>query len=121
MFSAFTRKSTPREWVDKGEEFMKLKMYTQAVKCFKTAGDSRMEDVAHAYQHYKIASTLSQNSPQWKEELFQATLKFLEAKKTKEAAKCLETAKQFDLAAELYEKREQVSIKDNSLISLFMS
>ncbi|VDI43180.1 Hypothetical predicted protein [Mytilus galloprovincialis] len=104
---SFTRKSTPREWVDKGEEFMKLKMYTQAVKCFKTAGDSRMEDVAHAYQHYKIASTLSQNSPQWKEELFQATLKFLEAKKTKEAAKCLETAKQFDLAAELYEKREQ--------------
>ncbi|XP_063425387.1 TPR and ankyrin repeat-containing protein 1-like [Mytilus trossulus] len=104
---SFTRKSTPREWVDKGEEFMKLKMYTQAVKCFNTAGDSRMEDIAHAYQHYKIASTLHQNSPQWKEELLLATLKFLDAKKIKEAAKCLETAKQFDLAAELYEKREQ--------------
>ncbi|CAG2222141.1 TPR and ankyrin repeat-containing protein 1 [Mytilus edulis] len=77
----FTRKSTPREWVHKGEEFMKLKMYTQAVQCFNTAGDSRMEDVAHAYQHYKIASTLSQNSPRWNDELLQATLKFLEAKR----------------------------------------
>ncbi|CAC5364350.1 unnamed protein product [Mytilus coruscus] len=104
---SFTRKSTPREWVDKGEEFMKLKMYTQAAQCFKTAGDSRMEDMAHAYQHYKTASIQPQNSPHRKDELLQATLKFLETKKTKEAAKCLETAKQFDLAAKVYIKRQQ--------------
>ncbi|XP_052085613.1 uncharacterized protein LOC127723124 [Mytilus californianus] len=104
---SFTRKSTPREWIDKGEEFMKVKMYTQAAQCFNTAGDSRKESIAHAYQHYRIASLQSQNSPRRKSELYQATLKFLEARKTKEAAKCLEMAKHFDLAAQLYEKRQQ--------------
>lgn len=85
-------------------------MYIQAAKCFNTAGDSRKEDIAHAFQHYKNAILKSPNSSERKDGLYQATIQFLKANKTKEAAKCLEIAKHFELAAKVYEKREQVRI-----------
>lgn len=107
---AFTSKSSPTEWIATGERFMQKKMYIQAAQCFNTAGDSRKEDIANAFQNYKNAILKSPNSPERKDELYQATINFLKARKTKEAAKCLETAKHFDLAARVYEKRQQVSI-----------
>lgn len=88
---------------------MQKKKYILAAQCFNTAGDTRKEDIAHAYEHYRNATLKSQNSSKKKDDLYLATIKFLKARKTKEAARCLETAKHFDLAANVYEKRQQVS------------
>ncbi|XP_071123075.1 TPR and ankyrin repeat-containing protein 1-like [Mytilus edulis] len=102
----FTVKSTPAEWTASGEELMKRDLYEQAAQCFKMAGCIYKEELAYAYLHYKNARKKIQNSSEMREELYQATLKFLKLKRTKEAAKCLAMAKHYDLAAEIYEKKQ---------------
>lgn len=87
---------------------MKRDLYEQAAQCFKMAGCIYKEELAYAYLHYKNARKKIQNSSEMREELYQATLKFLKLKRTKEAAKCLAMAKHYDLAAEIYEKRQRV-------------
>ncbi|XP_076107040.1 uncharacterized protein LOC143075492 [Mytilus galloprovincialis] len=103
----FTVKSTPAEWTASGEELMKRDLYEQAAQCFKMAGCIYKEELAYTYLHYKNARKKIQNSSEMREELYQATLKFLKLKRTKEAAKCLAMAKHYDLATEIYEKRQR--------------
>lgn len=87
---------------------MKRDLYYQAAQCFKTAGCIYKEELAYAYLHYENARKKIQNSSEMREELYKATLKFLKLKRTKEAAKCLAMAKHYDLAAEIFEKRQRV-------------
>jgi hypothetical protein len=45
-FEAFATKSTPQEWIERGEDLMKRELYERAAACFKTAGDDKREKIA---------------------------------------------------------------------------
>ncbi|CAG2203732.1 TPR and ankyrin repeat-containing protein 1 [Mytilus edulis] len=102
---SFICESTPREWIAEGEKYMQKKN----ISWLHNASILQVtQEKKTSHMHMNITEMPPSNLKivqKKKDELYLATIKFLKARKTKEAARCLETAKHFDLAANVYEKK----------------
>ncbi|CAC5423625.1 unnamed protein product [Mytilus coruscus] len=101
---SFAKPSLEEDWIKRGEEFMRNHLYSFAADCFKKGGDEKKEKLADAFIHYEQAR---QNPKEMRKSFYKSAELFLELGKYTNAGKCLENTKDFRLAAQLYEKRNQ--------------
>ncbi|XP_052214395.1 TPR and ankyrin repeat-containing protein 1-like isoform X2 [Dreissena polymorpha] len=105
--TVFAEKSSPADWLRRGEDFMRHSLYTVAAKCFGMGGDHEREKVALAHGQALLASRLKDKPRQMRDEFLHAAELYLECNKPPKAALCLQNAKERGLAAELFEKLGQ--------------
>ncbi|KAL3888631.1 hypothetical protein ACJMK2_000996 [Sinanodonta woodiana] len=101
---AFAEKSSPADWIQRGEYFMKNALYEVAAKCFGMAGEPLKQKVALAHQRAHVASQLKDNPQAMCEEFMKAAEMYLECDRPANAARCLYNAKERELAAQIFEK-----------------
>ena len=109
----FAERSSPEEWRKRGDEFYKLGLYRVAAKCYYKSGDTLKEKMSLAQQKALDAAQLRHNPRKLRDEFLYAAEDFLECGLTAEAAKCLNNAREFLLAAQLYEKMGKVSVQSH--------
>ncbi|XP_065937230.1 TPR and ankyrin repeat-containing protein 1 isoform X2 [Magallana gigas] len=104
----FAEVSSPEEWIETGEKFMKKSLFNTAATCFREAGEFEMEKIAKCHQKALDASKMIEYPAQMQELFLSAAHDFLECEHPLEAGKCLENAKELSLAADLYRKTNMV-------------
>ncbi|XP_041361943.1 TPR and ankyrin repeat-containing protein 1-like [Gigantopelta aegis] len=87
--SVFAETSSAADWEKRGDDIMKRCLYDVAAKCYKMAGHERKEKIATASSGYGFEIT------------------FLECDMLTEAALCLRNVKEYELAAQVFEKSGQ--------------
>ncbi|KAL4228783.1 TPR and ankyrin repeat-containing protein 1 [Mactra antiquata] len=105
--TVFAEKSSPADWIKRGEDFMKHSLYTVAAKCFSMGGEREKEKIALAHGQALAASRLRDNPKRMHEEFMCAAELYLQCNKPVKAALCLQNAKEKELAAGLFEKLGQ--------------
>ncbi|KAL3888629.1 hypothetical protein ACJMK2_000994 [Sinanodonta woodiana] len=96
--------SSPADWIQRGEDFMRKSQYKMAAQCFGTAGDPLKQKVALAHQRALDASGMKDNPRAMCEEFMKAAELYLECDLPSDAARCLHNAKERELAAQIFEK-----------------
>ncbi|XP_013405370.1 TPR and ankyrin repeat-containing protein 1 [Lingula anatina] len=100
----FACTSTAEEWVKRGDYFYNHKLYQVAAKCYRRGGEEVLERMSLAQARALSAERLRENPHKLKQEFLLASEEFLQCSMPSEAAKCLYNAKEFLLAARLFEK-----------------
>ena len=123
--SMFAEKSSPEEWEKRGDEIMNRSLYDVAAKCYAMAGATHKQNIAIAHQRALKASNLRSQPRQMRDAFLKAAIVFLECHKDLEmssstlpmrfslvtkAGRCLQNAREFHLAALVFEKNGQVSL-----------
>ena len=107
----FVEESTPDEWVTRGDEFFRRNLFDVAMKCYSNGGDTHKEKKALAYK-LAFEALRSQAESDKKGHLYLRTaVIFIEINAISEAAWCLVKAKEYKLAAQLFEKLGKVISK----------
>ena len=88
-------KSTPKQWKDKGNNFMEKKLYELAAQCFDKSGDKDLYYFAKGFSHSKDARRKENQLEQEKCYLLAAEA-FLQSKSYSEAATSLFDAKYYE-------------------------
>ncbi|XP_053381233.1 TPR and ankyrin repeat-containing protein 1-like [Mercenaria mercenaria] len=103
----FVEESSNHDWIQRGDYFMKNRLYGVAAKCFRRGGDQKKQVLAEAHDKALMASRKKDKTKEIKdmrvEFLFAAEM-YLNCQHLPEAAKCLSNAKEAKLAAALYKK-----------------
>ncbi|XP_053381229.1 TPR and ankyrin repeat-containing protein 1-like [Mercenaria mercenaria] len=106
----FVEKSSMQDWIQRGDYFLKKRLYSVATKCFRKGGDHKKEMLAQANDRALVASRRRYKVKEFREMkadfLFAAEM-YLKCEHLSEAAKCLGNAKEVKLATDLYEKLGQ--------------
>lgn len=100
----FAEKSTPEDWVKRGDEMMGRCLYEVAAKCYRMGDNETKEKIAQAHNQALKASRMKDNPKKMKEEFVFAAEKFLESGHDNKAALCLQNAREYELAATVFEK-----------------
>ncbi|KAK7480873.1 hypothetical protein BaRGS_00027874 [Batillaria attramentaria] len=123
--SMFAEKSSPEEWVKRGDEIMARSLYDVAAKCYAMAGDVRKQNIAIAHQRALEASHLRAQPRQMREAFLKAAILFLECHAklslqpeslacrynlVMKAGRCLQNARENYLAAQVFEKNSQPEV-----------
>lgn len=108
----FAEESTPVDWVSQGDTFMVRRLYDDAAKCYRIAGDIQKEKSSMAHSRAVKAVGLKNNPRAMKNEYITAAEEFIDCdlgpEIDKKAALCLQYAKEYELAGMAYEKCEEV-------------
>ena len=105
----FAKQSHSQEWRERGDMFLKRKLYHLSAKCYAKSGDAINEKESLAYQRAVDAARLKHNDPRRRDEFLFAAEDFLECRRASETAACLNNAREFSLAAQMYEKMGKVN------------
>ncbi len=105
----FAEKSTPEDWVKRGDEMMGRCLYEVAAKCYKMGLHENKEKIALAHNQALKASRMKDNPKKMREEFVFAAEKFMESEHDNKAALCLTNAKEYEIAALVFEKCGMVS------------
>lgn len=62
MNLGFAEVSSPEEWIETGDKFMKKSLFNTAATCFREAGEFEMEKIAKCHQKALDASKYVQKS-----------------------------------------------------------
>ncbi|XP_048257706.1 TPR and ankyrin repeat-containing protein 1-like [Haliotis rufescens] len=107
----FAEESTPEDWVSQGDTFMVRRLYDDAAKCYRIAGDIQKEKSSMAHSRAMKAVGLKNNPRAMKNEYITAAEEFIDCdlgpEIDKKAALCLQYAKEYELAGMAYEKCEE--------------
>lgn len=119
----FAEESTPEQWIERAEDFMKHNLYEVAAKCYRCGEDLYMERVAMTHQKALNATRIKDNPSRMRNEFLFAADQYLEVGLPVKAAICLQNAREKELLAHLYEKMGQVYIRNaiNNKIVFFDS
>ena len=108
----FVKPSSPKDWKEEGDYFMKNKNWDMAIFCYNNAGMDELVQETKAYSNMRMAITVDK-----KHNYLKASLNFLRAfdihplkKWINKAATCLFNACKYDLAASLFLKLQRVRI-----------
>ncbi|XP_067665651.1 TPR and ankyrin repeat-containing protein 1-like [Haliotis asinina] len=104
----FAEKSTSEDWVKRGDEMMSRCLYEVAAKCYRMGDNETKEKIARAHNQALKASRMKDNPKRMKDEFVYAAEKFLESGNDNKAALCLQNAREYELAAALFEKCGQL-------------
>ncbi|XP_046368823.1 TPR and ankyrin repeat-containing protein 1-like [Haliotis rufescens] len=107
----FAEESTPEDWVSQGDTFMVRRLYDDAAKCYRIAGDIQKEKSSMAHSRAMKAVGLKDNPRAMKNDYITAAEEFIDCdlgpEVDKKAALCLQYAKEYELAGMAYEKCEE--------------
>ncbi|XP_048257654.1 uncharacterized protein LOC124143780 isoform X2 [Haliotis rufescens] len=103
----FAMKSSPEDWVRRGDEMMSQTLYEVAVNCYRMGGDENKEQLAVAHCQAQGALKLKDTPRKMREEFVFAAHKFLHCGEVMKAATCLQNAREFELAAKLFQKMKR--------------
>ena len=102
LANMFAVKSTPEEWRKGGMRFYKKRLWVAAIQCFKSAGGKLMLQKSQAQQQAAGAIRFrSTNRQMMRDEFLRAGESFLQCEMCKEAAICLNNAREWILLAKL--------------------
>ena len=107
----FAVKSSPAEWKQQGDKFFKHALYRNAAKCYEISGDLELYQYCLALNRSVQASRMGDKPREMREEFLYTAQDFLKCGKKDEAARCLYNAREFALAASVYEKNGKVRTK----------
>ncbi|XP_053388237.1 LOW QUALITY PROTEIN: TPR and ankyrin repeat-containing protein 1-like [Mercenaria mercenaria] len=103
----FVVESSNHDWIQRGDDCMKNRLYGVAANCFRRGGDQNKQVLAQAHDMALTASRKKDKPKEIKdmraEFLFAAEM-YLNCQHLTEAAKCLSNAKEVKLATALYRK-----------------
>ncbi|XP_046565526.1 TPR and ankyrin repeat-containing protein 1-like [Haliotis rubra] len=100
----FAMKSSPEDWVKRGDEMMSQALYEVAVNCYRMGGDDNKEQLAVAHCQAQGALKLKDTPRKMREEFVCSAHKFLHCGEVIKAATCLQNAREFELAAKLFQR-----------------
>ncbi|XP_064596809.1 TPR and ankyrin repeat-containing protein 1-like [Liolophura sinensis] len=101
----FAESSSSADWLKRGDDFMKHRLYEVAAKCYRKANVEDKENIALAHAAALKATRLQENPARMREEFLYAAEQYLiKCDMKAEAARCLKNAKERELAARLYDK-----------------
>ncbi|KAH9496679.1 TPR and ankyrin repeat-containing protein 1 [Bulinus truncatus] len=103
----FADSSTPQEWKQAGDNYMKQRLYQVAAKCYCKAFQPEKEKIALAHQVALEASRLKTSPKEMREKYLTAGVKFLECSDLYKAGICFQNSRDYLLAALTYEKNGQ--------------
>ncbi|XP_067665654.1 uncharacterized protein [Haliotis asinina] len=103
----FAMKSSPEDWVKRGDEMMNQSLYEVAVNCYRMGEDENKEQIAIAHCQAQGALKLKDNPRKMREEFVCAAHKFLHCGEVMKAATCLQNAREFELAAKLFQRMKK--------------
>ncbi|KAI8776906.1 TPR and ankyrin repeat-containing protein 1, partial [Biomphalaria glabrata] len=103
----FADSSSPHEWKQAGDNYMKQRLYHVAAKCYSKALQPEKVKLALAYQTALEASKLKASPREMREKYLSAGVQFLKCGGLYKAAICFQNAKEILLAAQTYEKNGQ--------------
>ena len=106
----FVEESSSEEWIKRGDEFFRNKLFEVAAKCYSHGGNTQKEKQAIAFHWAQKASRMLNKPDKMRSIFLQAAVAFIEADALNEAVRCLVNAREHKLAAQLYEKQGQVCL-----------
>ncbi|XP_048238473.1 TPR and ankyrin repeat-containing protein 1-like [Haliotis rufescens] len=99
----FAKASNAEDWVQQGDTFMTHRLYMDAAKCYRRAGDDDKRLSAIAYNKAVIAMTKSDEAKR-KSYFLSAAADFLKCNKITKSGTCLRYADEYVLSGLAYEK-----------------
>ncbi len=103
----FAMQSSPEDWVRRGDEMMSQSLYDVAAKCYEMGWNKPKENLALAHSQAQNAHRM-ETPREMRVQFVYAAHKFLECHELLKAAQCLQNAKEFESAAQLYKKMKKL-------------
>ncbi|RVD88960.1 uncharacterized protein DFL_003123 [Arthrobotrys flagrans] len=104
--------SSPQAWAQKGEEFFSQLMFEQAMRCYRKAGESKLEELCQACIEERNGRDIISDPNCWEEaraHYLKGAELFKKCEKYNRALGCFESIKEFLMAGELCEKLSKIS------------